>query len=82
MSEWIKPLSALRPGQTGVVQSLITSPEVSLKLIEMGVGPGERITFLRQAPLGGPIEIDLMGFRMALRPSEADQIILKGQTET
>jgi len=40
----------------------------------MGITPGTAIDFIRQAPLGFPIEIKVRGFLVALRKSEADHI--------
>lgn len=73
----LKPLSAFKPGETGVVDHLETSDEASLKLMELGIGPGEGLCFLRQAPFGGPIEIELMGFRLCIREAEAASILMQ-----
>ena len=72
-----KPLTSLKPGETGVVERLTTPDEASLKLMELGIGPGEPITFLRAAPLGGPIEIELMGYRLCIRRSDGDKIFVE-----
>jgi Fe2+ transport system protein FeoA len=71
-----KPLTALHPGETGIVRRLTTPDEASLKLMELGFGPGESVTFLRAAPLGGPIEIELMGYRLCIRRAEGDHIFV------
>jgi ferrous iron transport protein A len=71
-----KPLTALKPGEAGVVTRLTTPDEASLKLMELGFGPGELITFLRAAPLGGPIEVELMGYRLCIRRAEGDKIFV------
>jgi ferrous iron transport protein A len=70
------PLTALKPGQAGVVKRLTMPDEASLKLMELGFGPGELITFLRAAPLGGPIEVELMGYRLCIRRAEGDRIFV------
>jgi len=71
-----KPLSSLKPGESGVVSRLTTSEEASLKLMELGFGPGEPVTFLRAAPFGGPIEIELMGYRLCIRRAEGEKILV------
>jgi Fe2+ transport system protein FeoA len=76
MNSKSKPLTALAPGETGVVERLETSPEASLKLMELGFVPGEPVIFLRNAPLGGPIEIELMGYRLCIRRSDGDNIFV------
>jgi Fe2+ transport system protein FeoA len=51
----------------------VTGP-ASKRLLEIGVTPGIRIDFVRQAPLGFPIEIKVRGFLLALRKVEAEGI--------
>lgn len=75
-----RPLSALRPGESGIIDSIETSEAVSIKLMEMGFGKGERVQFIRKAPFGDPIEFEILHYRLALRRAEADKIFL--QTET
>ena len=71
------PLTQLRPNESGVVIQLLTSESIQFKLFEMGLTPGELVTYIRSAPLGDPIEIQVLNFRMALRRSEADKIFVK-----
>jgi len=71
-----RPLTAFKPGESGTVTRLTTPPEASLKLMELGFGPGEIVTFLRAAPFGGPIEVELMGYRLCIRRAEGDCIFV------
>jgi Fe2+ transport system protein FeoA len=71
-----KTLSSLQPGESGVVEKLDVSSEVQAKLLELGIIPGETVRLIRRAPMGDPIEIELLGFRLALRVSEASRILL------
>ena len=64
------------PDAAGIVKRLTTPDETSLKLMELGFGPGEMITFLRAAPMGGPIEVELMGYRLCIRRAEGDKILV------
>ena len=41
------------------------------KLLSMGLTPGIEVNVLRKAPLGGPMELNLRGFSLSLRRSEA-----------
>ncbi|MFA5975124.1 MAG: FeoA family protein [Elusimicrobiota bacterium] len=72
-----KVLSALASGEKGVIDRLETSEEASLKFMELGLFPGEPVVFLRQAPLGGPIEIELMGYRLCIRKEDGDRIFVE-----
>ncbi len=40
----------------------------------MGLLPGTRLKLVRTAPLGDPLEVEVRGYRLTLRRSEADQI--------
>ncbi len=73
----IIPLSELPPGQHAIVDRLETSQDVGLKLVELGFCPGEDIQILRQAPLNGPIEVELMAYRLCIRQSEAEKILVR-----
>lgn len=69
-------LSQLSPGQSGVIKEF-TDVEMSVKLMEMGCLPGERIVVERFAPLGDPMAIRVSGYQLSLRKLEASTIILK-----
>lgn len=47
------------------------------RLIDMGITPGVIIKIKRTAPLGDPIEIQLRGYELSIRRSEAKKIIVK-----
>ena len=49
MNSEVKYLSELKRGQNGVIDSF-TDYELSLKLLEMGCIPGEKIEVIRIAP--------------------------------
>lgn len=44
------------------------------KLLAMGLTPGTQFQLIRKAPLGDPIEIEVRGFSLSLRKSEAQQL--------
>lgn len=46
------------------------SPYVA-QLQRLGIVAGTELRVVRRAPLGGPIEIRLRGYSLALRPAEA-----------
>ncbi len=69
-------LSQLEIGKTGVVKEF-TDLEMSVKLMEMGCLPGEKIVVSRIAPLGDPIAVKISGYQLSLRKFEASTIILQ-----
>jgi ferrous iron transport protein A len=48
--------------------------EISLRLMEMGLTPGVECRVIGLAPLGDPLELELRGYRLSLRKSEAARI--------
>ncbi len=73
MNEFIR-LKDMRTGQRGVVKDLGGEGRESLRLMEMGLLPGTQIRFVRRAPLGGPLEVEMRGFHLSLRAKEAESI--------
>ncbi|HRH65222.1 MAG TPA: FeoA family protein [Bacteroidia bacterium] len=69
----VKYLSELHKGQSGIIDSF-TDYELSLKLLEMGCIPGEKIEVIRIAPLGDPIAISISGYMLSLRKEEAGTV--------
>jgi ferrous iron transport protein A len=68
-------LSEMKPGKRAIIKSF-ESPEIELKLMEMGCLPGEEIIVEQIAPLGDPISIRVAGYSLSLRKNEAEQIIV------
>ena len=61
-------------GQRGQVTGITGTDEISLRLLEMGLTPGADFLMLGVAPLGDPIEIEVRGYRLSLRRSEAARV--------
>lgn len=55
----------------------ISNDEIFLKLMEMGIIPGEKITVDKIAPLGDPISVTVAGYHLSLRLNEADKVIVE-----
>jgi Fe2+ transport system protein FeoA len=43
----------------------------------MGLLVGTRVTLVRTAPLGDPLEIKLRGYHLSLRKSDADHVLVE-----
>lgn len=56
--------------------------ELFLKLMEMGLVPGEIILVDQIAPLGDPICIKVAGYSLSLRIDEAEGIIVEEEIKT
>ena len=69
-------LSELKTGERGVIVEF-ESPELQIKLMEMGCIPGEEVIVEQKAPLGDPISIRVSGYALSLRLNEASQILIE-----
>ena len=70
----ILSLAQLKMGGRGRVVRVTGTDKVSQRLLEMGITPGAEVCLLRAAPLGDPLEIEIRGYRLSLRRSEAEKI--------
>ncbi len=69
-------LSELKPGQEAEIVEF-SGEEVSIKLMEMGLVPGESVLLEQVAPLGDPISVNVSGYHLSLRLNEAEQIFVR-----
>ena len=67
-------LSELRVGQRGRVLAVEGSDEITVRLLEMGLTPGVELALIGTAPLGDPLELEVRGYRLSVRRSEAARI--------
>ena len=74
------PLSALTVGSSAVVRDFPKAGAAFVRLREMGLLAGARVTLVRTAPLGDPIEIKLRGSHLTLRKTEADHVLVEPAT--
>jgi ferrous iron transport protein A len=81
-------LSAIRPGQAGVIVGVSAQPsstvggvdcgELERRLLEAGFVEGARVALLHEGPMGGdPIAIRLDDMRVALRRREANGVLVQ-----
>lgn len=70
-------LSELSVGASAVVREFPKAGAVFVRLREMGLLAGTRLTLVRTAPMGDPIEIKLRGYHLTLRKSEAEHVLVE-----
>lgn len=73
-SENIDLLSGLQPGEEAVITKVKGYGAFRKRITEMGFVPGVAVKVIKKAPLGDPIELELMGYRISLRRNEANLI--------
>ena len=71
-----RTLCDLTPGSAACVVTVSGKREVRRRLLEMGFVSGTRVRVVRVAPLGDPMEVELHGYHLSLRRSEACTILV------
>lgn len=74
-------LSELTIGASAIVREYPKTGAAFLRLREMGLLTGTRLTLVRTAPLGDPIEIKMRGYHLTLRKSEAEHVLVEKAEE-
>ena len=67
-------LADLPIGARGRVSAILGADELSVRLLEMGLTPGVEVALVGAAPLGDPLELELRGYRLSVRKSEAQRV--------
>ena len=70
-------LADLKKGESGIIVSVNSVPKMKRHLADMGVTPGSIVTLKRRAPLGDPLLFIVMDYRLSIRKSEAQNIIIE-----
>ena len=76
MADLVRNVAEMKPGEVGIVSGF-TDDHLSVKLMEMGCVPGERITIQQVAPFKDPISIYVAGYQLSLRVDEAKHILVE-----
>ena len=71
-----KSLNQLTPGETGTVVRVGGDGLLKRRLFDMGITPGTGITLKKTAPLGDPIEVEIRGYELSVRKSEAEIVVM------
>lgn len=72
-----KKLSEFNIKEEGNVILVLGEGRLRRRLFDMGVTPGAHIILKKKAPLGDPIEINVRGYELTLRKSEAELVELE-----
>lgn len=77
MSEDIRTLADLKPGESGTVTKIGGEDALHRHLLDMGITPGVSVLLQKTAPMGDPVEIHLRGYALTLRLEDAAKIEIK-----
>ncbi len=69
-------LAALPRSAPARISGFAPEAELTVDLMELGLTPGTRVEVIRSAPFGDPIEVDVLGARLALRRSVASLVLV------
>jgi len=69
-------LADLAPGRSGTIAGFRESGPAVHRLMQLGVIEGQPFTVVRTAPMGDPIEIEILGYALSLRRSEARVVLV------
>lgn len=72
-----KKLKDMKPGEKAVIVKIKGEGAVSRRLMDMGVTKGAEVLIRKVAPLGDPIEVNIRGYELTFRKSEAENIIVE-----
>ncbi|MFZ4731366.1 MAG: FeoA family protein [Pirellulales bacterium] len=61
-------------GDSTRVASLDGDDPTTCRLLELGLTPGVRVRVVRRAPLGDPLELELRGYRLSIRRTDARRV--------
>lgn len=64
-------------GQTVKVKKIEGSGPIRRRIMDMGITKGSEVYVRKVAPLGDPIEINIRGYELSLRKSDAEMIIVE-----
>jgi ferrous iron transport protein A len=73
----VTTLAQLSVGATAKVARIEGMDELACRLMEMGLTPGVELRLIGVAPLGDPLELELRGYRLSVRKSEASRVELE-----
>ena len=69
-----KNLDQFTVGESGVVLSVAGEGKIKRRLFDMGITPGADVYMRKKAPLGDPMELNVRGYELSVRKSDAQQI--------
>lgn len=73
-------IADLKKGQSGIIKD-VSSPDIPLKLLEMGCLPGNKVALVQVAPFADPIYLNINDTHLAIRKETAALIIIELHNE-
>ena len=67
-------LKELNIGESAVIETVGGQGALRQHFLDMGLIPGEKVTLVKFAPMGDPMELQIHGYALTLRLDDAAQI--------
>ena len=74
----MRTLKQVKCGETVSVVKLTGEGPVKRRIMDMGITKGTEIYVRKVAPLGDPVEVNVRGYELSIRKSEAENIQVAG----
>ena len=69
-------LGDLKTGEWARVERIDGGGALRRRMMDMGIVPGVELEVVRHAPFGGPLQVRLKGYNLAMRRGECAKIIV------
>jgi len=69
-------LGDLKSGEHACVESIQGGGAIRRRMMDMGIVPGVELEVVRRAPFGGPLQVRLKGYYLAMRRGECAKIVV------
>jgi len=77
----MRTLLDVNPGEKAIVEHIQGSGSLRRRMLDMGIVPGVELQVVRKAPWGGPVQLRVRGYYLAMRRSECEQIAVVPVTD-
>ena len=71
-----RTVNDMKIGERAVVTGLGCTGALRRRIIDMGITPGATVIMRKAAPMGDPLEINVRGYELSIRRSEAKEIAI------
>ena len=70
----MKTLRDIEIGKTAKIKKIHGTGALKRRFMDMGITRGAEVYLRKEAPLGDPIDINVLGYELAIRKSDAELI--------
>ena len=70
----MKTMKDAKVGEVKTVVKIHGEGALRRRIMDMGITRGTKLTVIKEAPLGDPMEIELRGYHLSLRRADAELV--------